>query len=643
MVSPTEISNNLIAPSKASIQHGHSDFFGGAGHGTVTHHTAKPVVTSHAPVNTAPTFPGVTDQHMMDAFHTHGPHDLLHGHVHPEPQLVLHDSLHHHIPHTHEVLPSVVGVTKPKLQTKSTTVKQRITTTPAPPTTKAANEMRNLIVGDWSGAEQSLSGNQPPPPPSRDLALEHPHGHHHFESHVHGFTKPSIPPPPPTAEMVLSTNPVDVQPTDQSMDKQPTLQIVDVQPVGQQIDIQPSSQLIDLHHPNQPIDTHLVGVLDNITPKNASLATGNTVAKSASTGTRETSGVNNVLVDPNIGHLSHDPLHSITDHGHSIHDLGHLVTDPGTLAHQAGPASHGHGHNLSAGNSTDFNSNFMNILDKNLNQHLGKYKSALVYLYDPYNGTLSQANGLDIVEIALNLTDLPLHIDASPLNLESHAHNENANMTTSKPVLSELRKVSHTDVSALQNTYDVATPSSLNQTQIDSNNMHESLSQIIKPTTPSVIAFDVVDVSNTSNNVAYSYVNQSTVNQTETNVLDGKGNNTNILVKTPNHSASANATTAANVTAPTDNSTLFSMEITTAVGSTTLDPDYLADLAEAQEEAEQLAAELAEAGIGMSTTSMTTVMSTDSAAANITALPSAAANSVTNSSANANGGTTPAV
>ena len=672
MISPSETPNRSMLPSNADNQHNHSDLFGGAGHGTDIHHTAKPAITSHALVtNKAPTaFPGVTDPHMMDSFHTHGPHDLLHGHMHPDPNPALHDNLHN-IPHIHDISHHDIGKTQPKLQTKSTTAKLRATTA-APVPTKVVTEKRNLIVGDWSGAEQSLSGPPPRPPPSRDLALEHPHGHHHFDSHVHGFTEPSIPPPPPpTAEMTPSVHPVNVQPASQSPDKQqakqpfgihpvgqqeiqPSSQLLDIHPSNQPVDIhqvgqqeiQPSSQLLDIHPPNQPVDIHQTSLLDNILPTNASTASENIVLSppssaniKATAGMKDSSGISSNLLDPNIGHSIHSPIQLINDPGHLSHDLGHLVNDPGNLVHQAGHSAHDQGHNLSAGNLLDLNNNFMNVLDTNLNQHIGKYKSALVYLYDPLNGTLNQANGLDIVEIALNLTDLPLHSHASPLNHEKQTQktqNENTNLVTSKPILSELRKVSHLNdavVSALQINYNMSTPANLKQTQIDSNNLHGIENQILKPTTPSLLVFESAAVSNRSNNVSGEFTNQTIVNQNVTRVPLEVGGNMSMV--SSNHSSSANHTIAAHVTAPTTNSTLFSMDFTTAIGSTTLDPDYLADLAEAQEEAAQLAAELAEAG-GMTTKSMTTDMSTGSATAKTTTTHGATANSMIASSATAN-------
>ena len=717
---PTDMS----LPSKASSQHNqpshHNHFFSDAGLGTDLLHTAKPAITANPAVNhVSSAIPGVTHPHMMDSFHTHGPHDLAHGPVHSHSNQVSQDNLHHP-PHTHDLQHADIGFTKSISQTKIPTMKKQATTA-APVPKKAASDQMNLIVGDWSGAEQSLTGPPPHPPPKRDLALEHPHGHHHFDSHVHGFRAPSIPPPPPLSQMAPSILPVnkhpvsqridihpanqpvdsqnidihpaiqpaDIHPADQPVDMHPVSQRIDIhsasqpvdihpanqpvdsqkidihpgsQPVdihsanqlvdSQKIDIHPGSQPVDIHPANQPVDPasqridihsasqsvdihpasqpvniHTASQPDNIHPTNASVkqssatehielspvATGNNNA-----GITDLTAVNTNLPDPNTGHSVHDPLHSINEHAHSAHDLGHSVhglghsvhdlglsfNDPGHSVHDPGLSGHDPGHNLGPGNLKGLNYSFINVLDKNLNQHIGKYKSALVYLYDPFKATLKQGSGLDIVEIALNLTDLPLHANASSSNHESHTQNGNADLSKAMPIISQLNKVYHHTNNApdvFHSNYDVSIPVNLNQTQIDSNNS----GQILKQTTPALTPIAGATTSNDSKTVISVSKNQSTVSQNVTTrpvevVMSGMS---------PNQSASVNETVAANSTAPTTESALFTTDVTTAIGPTTVDPDYLADLAEAQEEAAQMALELAEAG-GMTTAGMTTAGAT---------------------------------
>lgn len=484
-------------------------------------HTAKPVITAKpTSMLVSPTIletAHVTDPHAIDLFHTHDPHDSAHGHMHSHPNMIPQDLAHQPLV-LHQ---SDIGFTSKSRQTKVPIVNTRATTA-APPSKQQANDQLNLIVGDWTGAEKTLAG--PPPPPKTDLALDHPHGHHHFQSHVHGVSKaPSIPPPPPLS--------------------------------GHSESSQQGNKTMTNDFRNQPPTS------EKFTVDKGAFGTANNNA-----GNVDTPMLINNLPTANTGHLNHDPS---------------PIFGPGNLQ--------------------DLNISFINILDKNLSKHLGKYQSALVYLYDPFQSkSKKQGSGLDIVEISLNLTDLPLQLlSGNQSNRVIHKESNTNGMEGSpNQTFDNISETSNKVSKILHTGFDVSTPLPSKQTQIDSSNLTSSTVRLSHSSTPSLLSLTTDVQINVTVNSTSSYKNHSSFRETFSMFSKVYENASFHESASVNTSVTSTAMAIVNVT----EASFTTSELTTLAGPTTLDPDYLADLAEAQEEAAQQALELAELAEGISTT-----------------------------------------
>lgn len=572
-----------------SPKHGHSTFISPKGTNQQEMLTTKPAITAKTSTDKGSLLvPGLTDSAISAGFellHTKGPHDLTVGHAdiasllasHTHMPGSAHDSGHHtHSPgpthdillHTHSPGPTndiflhtnSPGTTHDLAHhghtgVLDTTKHKNTQTAKLQPTTAApkTNDQLNLIVGDWSGADKALS--PPPPPPTSNIAMDHSHGHGHFHDHTHGFTEPAIPRPPPLAEAFASSGlPSHSDPTSAS--------------------VKQSANKVQTSNDKM------------------SAVKGTSISENKKSGFGDVLGMNSNLPATNMEQIN---------------------SKAGT--------------NLGQGNIRGLNVSFISVLNKNLNKHARNYKSALVYLYDPYIKTNTKANdSLDIVEISLNLTDQPLQFQSA--NLASRMKQTYTILTkTSSPAtamrLSDLiQKQKHSvakpnpDSHSLQ---DISTPSAMAQTQIDSSSLTNSNIRMPRTTPSFSTAKDTyLNDSNSYQNV-YDLHNSSlgnniTVTSAIVNATLASNQSANaaasvaVNVTSSAHAAQANVTIVMNTTSSANTTqaapSSAMTETTTMAGSTTIDPDILADLAEAQEEAAQIAAELAEAGefVGSTTT-----------------------------------------
>ena len=399
----------------------------------------------------------------------------------------------------------------------------KVTVTTVSPQT-VTNDRLNLIVGDWTGADQHLT--QPPKP---SPVVDHTHDHNHVHSHVHGFTEPAIPRPPPLPTDAISNNGISGT-------------------TG-------SSSSLGFHSLKQNLESF-----------------GQNTAKE-STGNTSNAAMGNVL--------------------------GLNIADSTT-----GRSTKDMGLNIGPGNLKEINVSFKSILDQTINHHIGKYQSALVYLFDPHIKSRNQSeNLLDVVEIALNLTDPAIYwSEESNNSMPVSNHSYLSKSYLQSPILS-LNEVPFANVTSRKATTTTAATTTItttttttglppSRTQIDSRIVYSTNRTNLNPTTPIYYA---AQTNTTSNSLISTHSNtQEKYKSNETITIMPS------LVSTllTNYSVSDNTSYAlsANTTSMATSVTLTAIEMSTMAGSTTMDPDYLADLAEAREEAAQLAAELAEAG-----------------------------------------------
>ena len=428
-------------------------------------------------------------------------------------------------------IPHTAGFTEPPVHILSSnhavplhTPSSVTTTTISPPV--AANDQLNIIVGDWTGADQHLSAPSKPPPLNVD------HSHNHIHTHIHGVSEPAIPRPPPLS--------------------QDSLVSYEILPV---------------------IDSGKSLIMNSAKEKNGT--NGNNMVKGMTdhigTGSLENMiGLN--LAEVNTGQTTQD---------------AQLNSGPGNLQ--------------------DLDINFTSVLDQNLNKHIGKYHRALVYLFDPYAVPMDKSDRqFDVVEIALNLTEYPYgkaneHINDTTLN-----NAMNLKQTLEDPHLSDT-----SSVTVIPSTFDMNASIHTTRSTTKSTGITKSYLAALNSTSHVYVAANEsalgVNVSlGAISNITSSKI-EATVNNTTAptvafaasqNLNNSKDGNTTEAISA--YARGVNATSA----------TITSTSSLTIAGSTTVDPDYLADLAEAQEEAAQRAAEIAELiEAGEITIAMTTTQS----------------------------------
>ena len=430
-------------------------------------------------------------------------------------------------------IPHTAGFTEPPVHILSSnhavplhTPSSITTTTISPPV--AANDQLNIIVGDWTGADQHLSGPSKSPP----LNVDQIHNHNHIHTHIHGVSEPAIPRPPPL-----------------SQDSLVSYEILPVTDSGKSLIMNSAEEKNGTNGNNM-----VKGMTDHIR-----------------TGSLENMmGLN--LAEVNTGQTTQD---------------AQLNSGPGNLQ--------------------DLNINFTSVLDQNLNKHIGKYHRALVYLFDPYAVPMDKSDRqFDVVEIALNLTECPYgkaneHINDTTLN-----NAMNLKQTLEDPNLSDT-----SSVTVIPSTFDMNASIHTTHSTIKSTGITKSYWAALNSTshvyvTANESTLDVNVSQGAVSNITFTKIEATVNNTTAPTVAFAASQNLNYSIDGNTTEVISAYARGVNVTS----ATIAPMNSTTIAGSTTVDPDYLADLAEAQEEAAQRAAEIAELiEAGEITIAMTTTQS----------------------------------